>query len=89
MAINSNGWKGWVLGVVAVLAAYGVQGTVRTAIAQNVNEAEIAALKRQQITQGKQVNAGLEKIDQKLDKIADAVGEIAVDAAKSHHDHPR
>ena len=87
MSMAGNGWKGWLLGVVAVLAAYGVQGTVRTAIAQSVAEAKIEDIERRQAAQERAIAGGLEKIDVKLDKIIDAVGDIKTEDAKHHHTH--
>ena len=87
MATAGNGWRTYLLAIAAVLAAYGVQGTVRTAIAQSVAEARIDNIEAQQEKQEKLISKGLDKINIKLDGIAESISDQKVDAAKSHHTH--
>ena len=87
MAINGNSWQRWILGIVAGLAAYGVLGTIRMGNAQSTAEAKLESLESRQDRQEQAVERGLEKIDTKLDKIIDAVGNLKSEDAKYHHDH--
>jgi len=84
---GGNGWKTWVLGVAAMLLVGGIGGAAGTVIAQHENRTKIEALEERQDDQSKVLRGALERIDDKLERIADSIADLRVEGAKYHHTH--
>ena len=70
--------------VVAFLLAVGSAFISIAVAGEKINQLEIKNKAQDEV-----IEEGLDKIDEKLEKIMDAVQDQRADAAKFHHDHSR
>jgi uncharacterized membrane protein YgaE (UPF0421/DUF939 family) len=66
-----------------------ILGGITVVVTLAVADEKIDQLEKRQTKHEQIAEKSLEKIDAHLQKIADAIEKQALEAARSHHDHPR
>jgi hypothetical protein len=75
--------------IIGALTLAFILGGVGVVVTQAVANEKIKQLEAKDVVQDKAIEEGLTKIDEKLEKIVDAIQKQSVDAAKFHHEHVR